>query len=438
MLLSDLENKKILIWGMGSEGKSVFDYLTSHSIGAEIFIYQDSDGSDKFSELLNKTDVIIRSPGVSIYKDEISNAKKDGVKITSSSDLFLSEMRENHPNTKVIAITGSKGKSMSVSMLYHIMQKAGCKVALGGNIGKALIEMIDEENDYVIAESSSYQASDLTVSPHIAMFTNLFSVHTDWHNGNDNYCKDKIHLVSNQKAGDVCFINARNEKLVDYFSDIANKNFYNIDDVFHAQEKELFYQNECLINIDDLQIMGNHNIENLCGVLMIVKHLGLDIKQALENLKSFAPLEHRLQKVKVTNGVLFINDSISTAPEAAIAAMKSFDDNIAIISGGTINNQDYTDYAKYIQENEKVKLVVTLFQCGPQIAESIKKYVTRNDFKLLEAESLSEAVSFAYNEIKSLGEGKVLFSPTAPSFGFYKNFIERGQDFIDNVNKQGL
>ena len=115
--------------------------------------------------------------------------------------------------------------------------------------------------------------------------------------------------------------------------------------------------------------------------------------------------------------------------------MKSFDDNMVIISGGTINQQDYTEYAKFIEANPKVKIAITLFQCGSQIADSIRKYVTRDDFVLIEAEKLSEAVDLAFKGIKLAKGNLVLFSPTAPSFGYYKNFMERGQDFINCIKK---
>lgn len=434
MLISDLRDKKIAIWGMGAEGQSVKAYLEKHKLAAELYIYNDADGADKYNELLEKVDVIIRSPGVSIYKEEIKRAKEKGIKITSSSDLFLNEMSENHPQTTVIGITGSKGKSTSVSMLYHILKSFGCKVALGGNIGKPLIDLLDENNSYVVAEFSSYQASDLTASPKIVMFTNLFSVHTDWHLGHENYCLDKLHLAAFQKPGDVCLINERNEQLKYYAKMLRSYEFYNIADGFHAEGREIFYRKEALANIRDFRFSGNHNLDNLAGVLSIIKYLGLDIRLAVNSLRSFEPLPHRLQKVATINDVLFINDSISTAPEAAIGGMKSFDDRMAIISGGIENKQDYTEYAKYIQNNPKVKVAVTLFQCGKQIADAIREYVTRKDFVLIEAESLEEGVSRAYEEIKRVKGSLVLFSPTAPSFGYYKNFMERGDHFIKIVN----
>lgn len=435
MLISDLKNKKIMMWGLGTEGKACLDYLRRHQLGREIVIYDDSDPMQNYAQVVDGVEVIIKSPGVSAYKDEIITAKKNGIAVTSSSDLFLSEMRQNHPKTKVIGISGSKGKSTSVSALYHILQNAGVNAALGGNIGKALIDLLDEEHDIVVGEFSSYQAADLSASPHIVMFTNLFSVHTDWHHGHENYCHDKVHLAANQKLGELCLVNKRNEQLAHYCQGIPNASFYNIPENFHAEGKELFYGSEKLLNIEELKLCGNHNLDNLAGVFAIIQHLGLDIKQAAEALKSFEPLPHRLQKVAVKNNVLFINDSISTAPEAAIGAMKSFEDKMGLISGGTVNQQDYTEYAQYIQANPKVKTVATLYQCGPQIAAAINQYVTRQDFVLIEAETLEEAVDKVYDEVKKAGGSLVLFSPTAPSFGYYKNFIERGQDFINIVNK---
>lgn len=435
MLLKELKGRRIAIWGMGTEGRSAKDYLEKHKLAKQILEYDDSDGSEALQTILDQAEVIIRSPGVSIYKPELKQAREKGIKITSCSDLFMSEMVANHPHTTVIGISGSKGKSTSVSMLFHIMLKAGCKVALGGNIGKPLIELLDDEYDYIVAEFSSYQASDLSASPQIVMFTNLFSIHTDWHGGHENYCRDKLHLAAHQKKGALCLVNDRNPQLKQYAAELANVSLYNIWEGFHAEAKELYYQHHLLLNIDELKLIGNYHLENLSGVMTIVKHLGLDENRALEALKSFEPLPHRMQKVGRVGGVMFINDSISTAPEAAIGDMASFDNNMAIISGGIENQQDYTEYAKFIQNNPRVKVAVTLFQCGKQIADSIRRYVTREDFKLIEAESLQEGVTRAYYEIKAAGGDLVLFSPTAPSFGYYKNFMERGEDFINIVRK---
>ena len=430
MLVKDLADKNIIIWGLGTEGHAVKDYLEKHRLGRNIWVYNDDDGTARLNELAARADVLVRSPGVSIYKPEFLRLKEQGLAVTSSTNLFLAEMKAHHPQTKVIGITGSKGKSTSVSMMYHMMQGLGLKVALGGNIGKALIELIDGDYDYIIGEFSSYQASDLENSPDVVMFTNLFSVHTDWHGGHEGYCRDKVHLAA---RADIAVVNAENAELMRYTSDLPHRMFYQKEEGFHAVGKELYYQNEPICNIDTLKVSGNHNMTNLAGVMTVLDYLGLDWRRALSFLPSFEPLPHRLQKIGHVGNILFINDSISTAPEAAIGGMQSFDDNMAIISGGIENKQDYTDYAKFIEANPKVKVAVTLFQCGHQIAESIRKYVRRPDFKLIEAESLQEAVNAAYKELQKAGGTLVLFSPTAPSFGYYKNFMERGEDFINCV-----
>ena len=452
MLIKDLKNKRIMLWGLGSEGTSVLRFLEKHDMVQNIIIYGDQPVSlptefsgyqtytgNDFAALLDKTDVIIKSPGVSLYKKEIADARSKGIQITSSTDIFMNEVRTSRPQCKIIAISGSKGKSTSAGALHHILQKFGLNVALGGNIGKPLIELVDGNYDYIVAEISSYQAADLTASPQIAMFTNLFFVHSAWHLNHENYCRDKLHLIARQQPGDICFINARNKELTGYAAEYPGKHieYDNIPEGFHREGRKLFWQDKEILDIAQLKVCGDHNLDNFAGIFSILHFLGLDISRAAEYLQSFEPLAHRLQKVAVINNVTFINDSISTAPEAAIGAMQSFDDNLAVISGGEENTQDYREYAEYIEKNPKVKMAVTLFQCGPEIAKAIRSRVHRPDFILLEAQSLPEAVNAAYQKMLTYGKGTILFSPTSPSFGFYKNFMERGQHFIDIVNQLG-
>ena len=324
-----------------------------------------------------------------------------------------------------------------MSALHYMMQAQGYDVGLGGNIGRPLIELVDEPHDFIVAEVSSYQAADLSVSPHIAMFTNMFFVHSAWHQSHENYCRDKLHLIAHQQPGDICFVNARNPELQKYIRDYPDKNIvnYDIPEAFHAEGKHLLFRDREILSINDLKICGDHNLDNLAGVFSVMEYLKMDIKQAARDLQNFEPLPHRLQKVAVKHGITFINDSISTAPEAAIGAMKSFDDDMVLISGGEENVQDYTEYASYIETHPKVRAVFALFQCGPRIAEAIRKHVTRSDFVLVDGGSLENAVKSASEILKNQQGGLVLFSPTSPSFGVYKNFMERGKHFIDIVNK---
>ena len=445
MLISELQNKNLLIWGLGKEGLALTEFIKANVKYQNLYLYNDSEisksalkiyhGKD-IEELLNKVDVIIRSPGVSIYKDEIIQAKARGVKVTSSSDIFLSEMLKNHPQTTVIGVTGSKGKSTTSSLLYHALQALGKNVALGGNIGRPLIELLQEEHDYVVCELSSYQCSDLSVSPKIVLFTNLFPEHIDWHRSHENYYCDKVHLVAHQQVGDVCFVNDKCEKLKKYCAAYSLPyQYYNKKEGFAEMDNILCENGKPLLHIEETKLQGYHNLDNMAGVLSVIKYLGLDTNKAVESFKTFNGLPHRLQKVGEKNGILFINDSISTAPETAMAALKSFDVPLGIFLGGYDRAQDYHELAEFINQDDKVKVVITLFQTGRRVAQTLKEVLKRKDIVVLEETDFEQAVKKMYEELQKVGGKMALFSPAAPSYDSFKSFEARGDEFIRLFNK---
>lgn len=442
MLLSKLKNKNILVWGLGKEGLAVVRFLQQKRLYDNLYLYNDALLSDKaegfniysgedINGLLPKIDVIIRSPGVSIYKDGIIKAKAAGIKVTSSSDIFLSEMRTNHPETTIIGVTGSKGKSTTSSLLFHALNALGENAALGGNIGRPLIELLEENHRFVVCELSSYQCSDLSVSPQIVLFTNLFPEHIDWHRNHDNYYRDKVHLVAHQQPGDACFVNAKCEKLQKYCAayDLPY-HYYNRPEGFAELNNVLCRNGEKWLEIHQTKLEGYHNLDNMAGVLSVIEYLGLDAKKAAESFKSFTALPHRLQKIGEKDGISFINDSISTAPETAMAAINSFDEPMGIFLGGYDRKQDYTELARFIDDNPKVKVVAALFQTGPRIAETIKKEVSRPGLVLIEEKDFAVAVRKLFEELKAKNGKLALFSPAAPSYDSFKSFEVRGAEFI--------
>ena len=434
MQLKDLENKNIGVWGLGNEGEALVRFLRAQYPDIRLKIFENDAAVQ-----LDGLDIIIKSPGVSIYKPLLSDAKRQGIKFTSGTDLFFNEIRARHPHCKIIGVSGSKGKSTTSSLLYQALSHLKQRVGFGGNIGKPLIELLNEEYDYIVAEVSSYQAADLTASPHIILFTNLFPEHIDWHLSHENYYRDKIHLIANQKPGDIAFVNDRCEKLKKYVGTYPSltKSFYNISEGFHAEGRELYYGGQKILDISETKLNGYHNLDNMAGVLSVIGYLGFDIQTALEALKDFSALPHRLQKFYSFHGTDFINDSISTAPETALAAMKSFDEDMLIVLGGYDRQQDYSELAGYIAQNPKVKAAVTLFQTGPRIAKTLREKVVRKDFCLCCVQNLTEAVSVIYQKIKDCGIKLVLFSPAAPSYDSYQHFTERGDDFMKQVIHQG-
>ena len=447
MLISELQNQNLLIWGLGKEGLALTKFVQANVKYQNLYLYNDTEIKNPVEEfqlysgkdidsLLDKTDVIIRSPGVSIYKDKIIQAKAKGIKVTSSSDIFLSEMRRNHPQTIVIGVTGSKGKSTTSSLLYHALQALGKDVALGGNIGRPLIELLAEKHDYVVCELSSYQCSDLSVSPQIVLFTNLFPEHIDWHQSHENYYRDKVHLVANQKQGDVCFVNDKCEKLKKYCAAYnLPYRYYNQKQGFAEIDNVLCENGKPLLHITETKLQGFHNLDNMAGVLSVIKYLGLDTNKALESFKTFVGLPHRLQKIGEKGGIMFINDSISTAPETAIAALKSFDVPLGIFLGGYDRAQDYHELAEFINQDDKVKVVVTLFQTGPRVAQTLREVLRRKDIVVLEETDFEQAVKKMYENLQQVGGKMALFSPAAPSYGCFKSFEERGAEFIKLFNK---
>lgn len=443
MLIDELKNKKIMIWGFGVEGEAVLEQLILNKV-SNIVIYNDNELSEekknKYSniefyygknidELMKNVDVIIKAPGVSLYKKEIRDAIDSGVKITSSSNIFIAEVKKNNPNSKIIAVTGSKGKSTTSSLICHILKNMNKEVVFGGNIGLPLIKLINKKHDYYICEFSSYQAADLQVSPDITILTNLFPEHIDWHLTHENYYNDKVNIFKHQKDGDISVINAKCEKSNKYVKLAKNIKYFNDENGFYLIDDAIYFQNKKLLSISDIKLEGKHNLENITAVLTVMNELKLDIEKVIDEIKIFNSLPHRLENIGTYYGVEFINDSISTTPETAIAAIKSFNGkNKIIVLGGYDRKQDYSKIADFINQRDDVKTVIAINQTANRIVEELK--ICKN-INILKARDLEEAVSFSFDNSNS-GD-MVIFSPAAPSYEVYKNFMERGEFFTKFV-----
>ncbi len=383
MLWQDLEHKRIAIWGMGREGLAVKQALQKHAPSAQIIEVNEDNVDDLYG-----TEVIIKSPGVSLYRPEIKKATQQGIIVTSGTNLF---MVNKNPATKVIAVTGTKGKSTTSSLLAHTLKTYGFKVCLGGNIGVPLIDFVDGSADYVVAELSSYQCADFVGKPDATVLLNLYPEHLQWHGSHEQYYVDKRHMW---EQGAWRLDNRENEIQIK-------------DNFFCDSEKQLF-------PIASLNLRGIHNAQNACAVLAVLKHLGLDLMQAERAFKDFHGLPHRLEIVAEQNGITFVDDSISTTPETAICAMESFrGKEITLLAGGFDRGQDYAELNRYIKEHgvKAIALPTTGYRIEtPYHVSTIK-----------------EAVALA-KQITGIG-GVVLLSPAAPSYNQYKNFEARGDDF---------
>lgn len=417
MKFENLKYKKVGIWGMGKEGTAVQKVLSHLVPEAKLFPFSDDN-----LDVLYTCDIVVKSPGVSLYRDEIQKAVQKGVQFTSGTSLFL----ENKPKTtKVIAITGTKGKSSTSSLLYHTMKNLGYSVALGGNIGYPLIQFLDEPpTDYVVAELSSYMCADATGDIDMAVLLDLYPEHTNWHQTVQRYYMDKIVLVA---RADKIIINGTDPGIHSNFNNALDALTYNTAQDFHLKG-DFFYEGKkkCFAR-EKLSLLGEHNAENACAVLTVLKQLGnLDFPKIEEAFSTFEPLPHRLQTVLKTKNLIFVDDSISTTPETALAALNAYPDNakIVLLVGGEKRAQDFTELAHFVAKSKGRITVIGMPDVGTECVEAVLNEkgaaFTRQDLK--------EALQVSIQLLENKG-GIILLSPAAPSYNVYKNFEERGDEF---------
>lgn len=410
MLWENLAHKTIGIWGMGVEGKAAFTAVSRHVPSARIIEIGEENLGD-----IDQCAIVIKSPGVSLYRPEIEHAKQQGILFTSGTNLFFANKSKA---VKVLAVTGTKGKSTTSSLLAHTLTALGYKTVLGGNIGKPLVELSDTDADFVVAELSSYQCADFTGTPDVAVLLNLYPEHLPWHKSHDRYWGDKLNMVSRAKT---IILNASDNRTNERVH-IQNALYFNQD--IHIENGYFYDKQEALFPIQSLNLTGLHNAQNACAVLTVLHHLGLDLKGCERAFQTFTTLEHRLQIIGEKDELTFVDDSISTTPETAVAAMQAFGHArpITLIVGGQDRGQDYTDFISYVSKHETVRLI-TLPDTGVRVAAAAKSA----GIETHAARTMAEAVQIAKRITPS--NGLVLLSPAAPSYNMYKNFEQRGDDF---------
>ncbi len=435
MNLSDLENKRLAVWGMGKEGAETIRFLWSHfpgkpltlidrempenipDVGPMYFIRED----DLDKKAIN-FDVVIKSPGISLYHPCVKYLKDHHVTVTSATNIWFAQPRRG----KVIAITGSNGKSTSCALLDHILKDLGQTVELGGNIGKPLLSL-EADADYYIAELSSYQTADLCYAPgcmpDIAVLLNLFPEHIQWHQTHAQYYIDKSNLIR-AGAGSVV-LNHTDPLTKEKGPKISGTHWFNDPEAIHIKGEHIQFGEKRLGDITDITLLGRHNHENICAALTVCQILGLDLTECFKLAATYPGLPHRLENLGLIKGRTYINDSISTTPEATIAALKCFEGRaVTLLIGGQDRQQDFTALALYIKHHPELN-IITSYETGPKIsmaleASDVTSYVAQ-------AAGLEDGVKCA-QKITPKG-GIILLSPAAPSYDGFKNYEHRGETF---------
>lgn len=412
-----LQGKKILVAGYGREGKSTLQFLQKHLSEAIIGVADKNESAlkeldaqrfklyygDSYLDGISDYDIVIKTPGISLKDFDV-----DEKLISSQTDLFL----EAYHN-QVIGITGTKGKSTTSSLIYHLLKNNGRDVLLAGNIGIPVFDIIDKitPKSIIVYELSAHQLQYVHRSPHIGVLLNVFEEHLDHFGTFASYRSAKLNIMRYMTANDRAIIN---NKLSSEASDLGIPYVvfenYNFDDYNIDWEK--------------LPLRGEHNILNIKAALCACYSFGVTIEELLPYLTTFKPLEHRQEFVGTYHGMTFYNDSISTIPQSAIAALKTIHNVDFLILGGYDRGIDYSLISKYLKKNPVPYLLLT-----GDVGKNIKKLLQDIDYKgkIFEFNCMEEAFDILH-EVGKQGD-ICLLSPAAASYDQYKNFEERGIKF---------
>lgn len=421
MLLEGLRNRPVTVWGNGIEGQAATVFLEGRN--CTVTVVEDP-------VQIPFSGVIVKSPGISLYRNDIKIAKQYGAVFTSGTNLFM-EAALLLPDFRplLVGITGTKGKSTTSALVAHLLRAQGNHVALCGNIGDPAIAYANHISEYDIAvvEMSSYQCADFQYSFDISVILNLYPEHIDWHKTHEQYFHDKLNILTHRNPDQSVILNSRDALTAMYVKNPQNAIYYDALNTIHVLGEYFYKGTQKLFKTNVVPLRGEHNLSNVCAALTVVDQIGGDLMACEEALKTFQPLPHRLQTVAIKNGVTYVDDSISTTPETAMAAMTSFGySRIILIAGGFDREQDYSEFAKFVAKKE-VK-VIALPQTGVRMADDISMAGGEAVLARNMQEAVAKAASMArFGDI-------VLLSPAAPSYGVYKNFQERGEDFAKLVN----
>lgn len=456
----DIRNIKISVIGAGKSGAAAA--LLAARKGANV-ILSDSGNPTLSEETLEKLksssislefnghtekiydcDFIVTSPGIPLDSDVLKKAFSKGLRIYSELE-FASWFAKG----KIIAITGTNGKTTTTALTHYILKNAGFNSFVGGNIGEAFSNFADKTNDNSISvlEVSSYQLDLIeTFKPHVAVILNISPDHLDRYQNNfSKYIESKFRITSNLGQGDLFIYNRDDENisknlvrgkfLTQSFSVIDsnfasaflsdNKIFIRVRDDLDLPDT-FFEKTLMVIDTREMLLKGIHNYYNAMAAILATRFIGCEMDKIREGLSTFSGVEHRLELVRMLDGVLYINDSKATNVRSTYYALKSYDTSIILILGGREKGNDYSEIKELVEE--RVKVILAFGESKEKIEEFFKTIT-----KVIVCNSLEEVVQKA-KELTLPGD-VVLFSPACKSFDMFIDFEHRGRRFKELVNQ---
>lgn len=434
MRIAELGGKRVAVWGYGREGRAALAALRARLPAVQLTLFCSEAEAGALREeaarvvvvttppdaaSLSSFDVVIKSPGISAYRPEILLAQHAGTHFTSGTALWFAE----HPEARVIAVTGTKGKSTVTALIAHLLRSLGRRVALAGNIGLPLLELLDpvQAPAWWVFELSSFQTREAQ-TVEVGVVNNLHEEHLDWHGTRERYADDKLALAT---AAKTVVINAQQAELVARTGTHPQRSTFGDRSTWHVAEDAVLRGTQRVFELAVSPLPGTHNAVNLCAALAAIEATGEDAVAAAAGIASFRPLPHRLQMLGERNGRTYVDDSIATTPQATREALASFSDRpLTVLVGGYERGLGWHGFAEHVRAVPP-QAIVTMGANGARIHEALRE--VGGAYRLEAAVSLADA--FAVADTLTPPHGVVLLSPGAPSFDQFKDYAARGREF---------
>ena len=446
----DLQAKKVLFIGIGVSHTRLIEKFLQKGIDVTVCDKREAaalgEDYDRLSALgakfrlgenyldaLHDADVIFRTPGMYYLSPALQEAKKAGKTVTSEMECFCKLCP-----CKLYAITGSDGKTTTSTLIAKFLEKSGKRVHLGGNIGKALLPEIEEirEEDAAVVELSSFQLLSMRCAPDVSVVKNVTPNHLDVHKDMAEYTNAKKNIFLHQDAFSRTVLNLDDPVTAGFAPEVRGElSWFSMKEqpdygAFLDEEGFLCFARhgkvEKLFHKDEILIRGMHNVENVLTAIAAVEG-EVTLSDILEVVRTFGGVEHRIELVRVLDGVEWYNASIASSPTRTMAGLDSFDRKICIIAGGYDKKIPYEPLAPKILE--KVKLLIVMGATGPKIEAAVRACpgFAEAGLTILHAANMEEAVKLAREN--TVSGDIVSLSPASASFDLYRNFEERGRHF---------
>lgn len=452
MLTPNIKNKKIAIIGLGKEGASTANYLGDDN---EVTIYDDKPKNQvdpalfkkiktkninfyfqKFPEIVDY-DYIVRSPGVKPDHPLIKKVTELGAVLTSLTQIFFDLCP-----CAIIGVTGTKGKGTTSTLIYQMLKTKYKSVFLAGNIGTPALDLLPKlkKTSLIVLELSSFQLFDLTKSPHIAVVLMITTEHLDWHEDTQDYRQAKVSIVKFQSKNDFAVINADFKASLNFATKTKAKVFLvstakKTNGVYTRNDKVISQigKTEVITDTKNIFLPGVHNLQNVVAATAAAKILNVSGPNIRRVLKIFKGLPHRLQFIREVAGIKFYNDSFSTTPETTMAAIAAFANPKILILGGSSKKSDFTRLGQKIAGDQTIKALILIGQEAARIKDSLSQAGSFGGKIIEGCQNMIQIVGQATNLAQS-GD-VVILSPACASFDMFKNYQDRGEQFVHQVRK---